>query len=585
MAPVRMHRPLFVAFTGLVTTLVAAIVLLLGIGLRRELMELRYQEMARALALAEGLLADAPSLSPAEIVGRITQRVGYRTTLMDQGGRVLADSDVSQDRIGEVELHRDRPEVSGALEGRLTFAERFSSTVRSRLLYAALPVEVDGKQGVLRMAASMAEVDAAVRRVQREVAGLGLILLGGGLVLSYLLSRLLTRPLVLLSDRARALARGDFSQRAPGGYRISEMEELAGAFNRMADELQARLSELAGERDEMEALVDCIAEGVIALTADGRIQRVNPAAAELLQLPPAGGGVPIGTVVRTPELRELLEEAVLLPFQGRELMVDDRYLLASGRLLDKGGAVVTFLDVSEARRVDKLRRDFVANASHELKTPLTVMRGYAETLLEGELPAELRAQFTESIRSNTERLQHVVDDLLDLSRLESGGWIPRPVRMDLAEAADTAWADFADRADGQEVHFDIEGGGWALADPQGVAQIFRNLFENALRYTPPGGAVGVRIDEVGAGMLLVAVSDTGMGIPSHALPRIFERFYRVDASRARPAGGTGLGLAIVRHLAQAMGGEVGAESRLGEGTTIRFTVPSHPGAGALTEPV
>ena len=569
----RVHHPIFAGFLGVIAVLVMALVISLGTGLRRELVELRYQEMERELEVTAQLLTGLPTFDPSGFVSSMAARLGYRVSLMDRTGEVVADSDVTEERLGVVENHRDRPEVITALSGSLGTAERESSTVGNRLLYVALPVEAGGESLILRLASPLTDVTTTVRSIQGAVAGTGALVALLALLVAYGVSRSIARPLVVLADRARALASGDFSRRVPRGHRISEMEELAAAFNRLAEELQARLSELGQERDEMQALVDCIAEGVIALTEDARILRVNPAAAALLHLPQGVLFAPVGAVVRHPELRDLLEEAVIRPFRAREISLGERHLLVSSRLLDNRGAVVTFLDVSEARRVEQVRRDFVANASHELKTPLTAMRGFAETLAEGDPPEHLRKQFIDSIHTNTVRLQNLVDDLLDLSRLESGGWLARSEEMDVGRTCREIWSEFAERAEERRVSFRVEGDARVRADRQGLGQIFRNLFENALRYSSGEGSITVRVDHVGGGQALVAVSDTGMGIPSSAVPRIFERFYRVDASRARPAGGTGLGLAIVRHLVQAMGGDVGAESRLGEGTTIHFTLP------------
>jgi two-component system phosphate regulon sensor histidine kinase PhoR len=325
----------------------------------------------------------------------------------------------------------------------------------------------------------------------------------------------------------------------------------------------------------MQALIDAMAEGVIALTDDARILRTNRAGRALLHLPQESWFAPVGALVRHPELRDLLEESVVKPFRQREVALGDRHLIMSAQLLDQGGAVVTFLDVTEMRRLEQVRRDFVANASHELKTPLTTIRGFAETLLEDDPPDALRRDFLTSIRDNTLRLQRMVEDLLDLSRLESGAWSARREEVAVGEVAAECWYDFRTRAEEAGVRFVLEGSGIALADEQGLRQVFRNLIENSLRYTGRGGTIAVRARPE-RGMVRVEVSDTGAGIPSRALPRIFERFYRADTARARSEGGTGLGLAIVRHLIQAMGGEVGAESELGKGTTIWFTLPEPP---------
>jgi two-component system phosphate regulon sensor histidine kinase PhoR len=228
--------------------------------------------------------------------------------------------------------------------------------------------------------------------------------------------------------------------------------------------------------------------------------------------------------------------------------------------------------VTEIRRVEVVRRDFVANASHELKTPLTAMRGFAETLLEDDLPEDLRKQWLRSIRAHTLRLQRLVDDLLDLSRLESGGWIARKELVELEALFEDVMGDFSRTAEEQEVTLALSGDALVVADQQGLEQILKNLMENAIRYSPPGGTIQVSVGVTG-GVAKVSVADEGPGIPKPALPRIFERFFRVDPARSRREGGTGLGLAIVRHLVNAMAGEVWAESEVGRGTTLFFTLP------------
>jgi signal transduction histidine kinase len=240
--------------------------------------------------------------------------------------------------------------------------------------------------------------------------------------------------------------------------------------------------------------------------------------------------------------------------------------------MEGGGSVVTLLDVTGLRHMEQVRRDFVANASHELKTPLTAMRGYAEMLLDGDPPEELRTRFLQAIRANTLRLQHLIDDLLDLSRLESGRWVAAEEEIEVAAAAREAWKEIVADYPSRRTAFIVEGDALAIADAPALHQIFRNLFDNSLRYTPDEGRIDVRVRRDGE-FVQVVVKDSGSGIPSAALPRIFERFYRADPGRDRTAGGTGLGLSIVRHLVQSMKGEIRAESELGKGTVIHFTLP------------
>jgi two-component system phosphate regulon sensor histidine kinase PhoR len=572
----RIHHPLFAGFVGVIGLLILLVVVLAGRGIRDELTQTNADALGRELALASALAeATSTGSAPQDVARAITARIGHRVTLIAADGTVLGDSDVRPDRLGELPNQAQRPEVLAALLQETGYVgEQTEDDVA--VMYGARQVTIAGQPMVLRITAPLAAVEAAVSRTRRVVvvAGLGGVLLA--LAVAYGLSKALAQPLVVLADRARGLASGDFSRRAPRNMQVAELDELGSAFNRLTDELRARLSELGRERDEMQALIDAMAEGVVALTEDARILRTNRAGRALLHLPHESWFAPVGALVRHPELRDLLEESVVRPFRQREVTLGDRHLIMSAQLLDQGGAVVTFLDVTEMRRLEQVRRDFVANASHELKTPLTTIRGFAETLLEDDPPDTLRRDFLTSIRDNTLRLQRMVEDLLDLSRLESGAWSARREAVAVLDVAAESWADFRARADDAGVRLIVEGSGIALADEQGLRQVFRNLIENSLRYTGRGGTIAVRA-QPGGGMVRVEVSDTGAGIPSRSLPRIFERFYRADTARARSEGGTGLGLAIVRHLIQAMGGEVGAESELGRGTTVWFTLPEEPG--------
>jgi two-component system phosphate regulon sensor histidine kinase PhoR len=571
----RIHHALFGGFLGVIGLLVVLIVGFVGSGLRRDLLGTYRTELRREMDLGSWIV-ERTDASEADAVAReITERIGYRVTLIDTSGVVLGDSYVEAPRIPDVENHRSRPEVQGALAGEdLTFAERTSATVGRPLLYAARLVRFRAEPVVMRVAAPLDTVEDTVRRVQSTVAftGLGATILA--LLVAYWLSHILARPLVVLAERARVLAGGDFSVRAPRVGGVAELADLARAVNRLTEQLQARLAEMRRDRDEMSALIDTMAEGVVALTDDARVLRANRAAYTLLGLPrDMPPFAPVGTLVRHEELRELMEESVVHPLQTREVQVRDRVLLVASRRLDLGGAVTTFLDVTETRRLERVRRDFVANASHELKTPLTSIRGFAETLLEGDPPPPLKDQFLRAIRDNALRMHRLVEDLLDLSRLESGGWSATREEVSVASVAEEAWIQFEERAAERGIEFDVEGDVIATADESGLVQIFRNLMENALRHTDDDGHLLLRVTTPAPGIAEVALADDGEGIPSRALPRIFERFYRADSSRARDIGGTGLGLAIVRHLVEAMGGQVWAESELGKGTTIRFTLP------------
>ncbi len=568
----RISHPLFSGFLGVVGFLALITVFLAGNNLRVESIALFEAELRRELDLSAELTVLRGNADYDSLVRMLADRLGHRVTLISLDGDVIGDSDVPREQIAGMESHAGRPEVIGALSGTTAFAERESTTVGAHLLYGARVVSLGDESVVLRYAASLETIERSVASTRRILSGAGILAIVLAVLISYFLSRNLARPMATLVETARALSSGDLSQRAPRTFPVRELDELAAAFNRLSEELEIHLNDLGQERDEMQALIDCMAEGVIALTEDARVLRANRAARSMFELPKLATFAPVGTLFRHEELRVLLERAVLEPFQAGEVTVGDRHLLASSRPLDHGGAVVTFLDITEIRRLEQIRRDFVANASHELKTPLTAMRGFAETLLESDPPDHLRKEFLETIRRNTLRLQNIVDDLLDLSRMESGGWVADLGTVDVRLAATAAWHQVADDHDVSEVDFTVVGDVEANADPDGLSHIFRNIFDNAVRYTPPGGTVTVHLT-AREESVEVSVVDTGSGVPAAALPRLFERFYRVDHGRDREAGGTGLGLAIVRHLVGAMGGSVWAESHLGEGLVIRFTLP------------
>jgi two-component system phosphate regulon sensor histidine kinase PhoR len=566
---------LFAGFLGVVGLLVVLIVTFVGSGLRRELDTGFRAEMGRLLALGETIVSTAEGEDPHALARAITDRIGYRVTLIAPDGVVIADSFLEPEEIPAVESHADRPEIRGVLDGGelVSFAERASSTVGSPFLYAARAATLDGGPIVLRVAAPQTDIETTVRRIQGTVALTGVFAMILALLAAYALSVALARPLVGLADRARRLADGDFASTVPH-TRVAELGDLALAFNRLTEELRERLAELGQERDGIQALIDCMAEGVVALTEDGRLLRTNRTARRMLGIPDGPSVAPIGSVIRHPELREALKDSVRRPEQSREIVMNGKHLLLASRALDRGGSVTTFLDITEIRRMERVRSDFVANASHELKTPLTSIRGYAEALADGP-PEGMSTQFLSSILSNTLRLQRLVDDLLDLSRLESGGWAAKTESVLVSEVVEEAWELVGPRAD-HAVDFDVGGDAMARGDRQGLVQVLRNLLDNAVRHTPAGGHVRVvvRLSADGRSEVEIAVSDDGEGIPAQALPRIFERFYRADSSRARHAGGTGLGLAIVKHLVSAMDGDVWAESELGRGTTIRIRLPA-----------
>jgi two-component system phosphate regulon sensor histidine kinase PhoR len=551
----------------LVSLLVAAIVALSGGRLEQRLVEETTNELTRearliALSWQRGTNADAL----ADSAGSALQR---RVTLIDPSGVVRGDSKFDGEELEHLENHSTRPEIVAARDRGSGTGRRRSASAGDDELYVAIRHPL----GFVRVSISTATLRDIVSGARRDVLVAGLIALVGALVLALLFSRSVTRPVVELRDVARAIADGDLDRRpsisAPG-----EIGDLAVALHRMSEQLATRLHALEADDALMSTLLESINEGVVAVTDRGSVIRMNESARRLLgvdaQTPFSADVLP-----QAREIRAALREAMSgVPTEPREMSFLGRTIALTARPLPGGGAVLALLDLTTRRRLETIRRDFVANASHELKTPLTVISGFAETLLDADLAPAQRQQFVGTIQSNVVRMQRIVDDLLDLARYESGGWVPNPVDVDLRVAAADALALVQPEAARRslDLRTDIDGSAaYVFADATALRQILQNLVENAVRYTQSGNVtVFARREEGG---VILGVRDTGVGIAREHLPRIFERFYRVDAGRSREVGGTGLGLAIVKHLVEAHGGSVRATSTVGVGTEVAVVLP------------
>jgi two-component system phosphate regulon sensor histidine kinase PhoR len=567
-------RRLFLSYLLLISLVVLALSLGADSLLRRHLVSLVERDLRRELALDAQLYDARPDLSPDSVADLLGALTDHRVTIIRRDGLVLGESTRDARGIRAMENHLRRPEVRAALRAGAGESVRHSATVGTDQMYMAT---VSRRGEVVRASVPLAEIDAAVGAVQRGVLGVGAVALLVAALFSFGFSLAVTRPLRRMRSAALRMAEGDLSLRFRS-RRTDELGELASVLDVLADELQRRLGQLEGERAEMQALIDSMAEGVLALAPDGTVRRANPAARRFFGLHGAAPGLGAEVASRRPEFLRLVRRALAgEPVAATELPTEGRALLATAQPLPAGGAVVVFLDISELRRLEGVRRDFVANASHELKTPLTAIRGYTETMLDPQLPEELLRRFAGVVHVNARRLQRIVEDLLDLTRIESGAAIGERRSVAVADAAREAWAA-QERPVSREVHFEVgvePGAERVLADPAALHQILTNVFSNALRYTPDQGRVSV-VAAMGNGMVEVQVRDTGSGIPAADLPRVFERFYRVDPARSRSEGGTGLGLAIVKHLVGAHGGRVWAESAAGQGTTVHFTLPVPP---------
>jgi two-component system, OmpR family, phosphate regulon sensor histidine kinase PhoR len=510
------------------------------------------------------------------------QRGEARVTIIRRDGVVLGDSDVGLSELGRLENHGRRPEVVQASSEGHGSSMRWSKTVKRRLMYVALPFQKDRTlAGFVRLAKPLTEVDRALGRVRTLVGistGITLVL---ATVLVLVTSRRISASVHRLTTAARRMAAGNLETRTRASGH-DELAELGRALDHLAAGLEDALGTLRKERDLLAGVLEGMQEGVLLLDQQGRVALANTALRASLLLGPDIVGQPLRGLVHDPELEQLVGDAATAtaPVSG-ELEIGNlqpRRLLVRAAALPRepGGVLAVFVDVTELRRLETMRRDFVANASHELRTPVASVRSAAETLRRAiETQPEDAAEFVEMIERNTARLQQLIEDLLDLSRIESRQYRLDPEALQVDEVIAQSVAASRDRAAAKGLRIALAvapGLPPVYADRRAFDQIVTNLVDNAVKYCPAGATVTVGAERTELEMR-IRVEDTGPGIAPEHLSRIFERFYRVDAGRSRALGGTGLGLAIVKHLVEAMDGRVSVESTPGKGSCFSFTLP------------
>jgi two-component system phosphate regulon sensor histidine kinase PhoR len=561
----------------IVTVLVFGVVVIAGGRLRARLAAEQRAELHRDARLVAAQWR--PGLDPDQVADTAAWALGYRVTLIDAEGAVVGDSEFDGEALRRLDNQGGRAEIAEARQHGVGSASGGGGADTDQEVHVAVR---HAPLGFVRVSVGTERFERIVGGAQRDVIVASLLALAGTLLLAWLFSRSVSRPVTELRDVARAIARGDLSARpalsAPG-----EIGDLAAALHRMTEELARRLDALREEDALLTALVESLNEGVLALTERADVARINERGRTLLRIA-APVPFPAEMLPRNPTMRQAIEAALAgQVVEPAELQIAGRTLAVTARPLAVGGAVVTLFDLTPMRRLETVRQDFAANVSHELKTPLTVVHGFAETLLlEPDLSRAQRQHFAEAIVANAARMQRIVDDLLDLSRIESGGWVPNPAWIDTPGLVRDIFTTVGSAAEAKGLRLvaQTDRAARVYADPTAARQVLCNLVENAVRYTATGMVtVSAEVHDGGAWL---HVRDTGVGIAPEHLSRIFERFYRVDPSRSRNVGGTGLGLAIVKHLVEAHGGRVRAESEPGKGTTVSafFPGPSN-GAGDL----
>jgi two-component system phosphate regulon sensor histidine kinase PhoR len=570
-------------------TLKERMVLQVRDGLRQDLLALRELVSTQWGATRDPL--ELPSL--AQHLGR---RLGLRVTLITPDGRVAGDSEVARPELPDLENHITRPEVIQALAGGEGWHVRRSASMLTDSLYVAglLGSRAD-PQLILRAAAPLTAVEESLARLRRSILWSSLVGIVLSVCIGYLVARRISRPVGALRQNALGMVRdlSIMAERIAGGgpapshlgaHGPPEIGDLGRALQTLSERLRGEIQSVTRGKDRLEAILSAMVEAVMVTDGQGRILLTNRAFRGLLGLDLDPVGRTAAELFRKPDLQEAVQEVIEgIPHKSLEIRTLgpartlEVHVVRLGNEAVESGAVAVFHDVTERKRLEKVRRDFVANVSHELRTPLTAIRGSVETLLSGALDDPKYARhFVEMVQRHVARLQRLLDDLLSLARIESGETSPRREAVPVAELADAVLGTFAELAAslGVELIRDLPREEIAVhGDRRQLEQALLNLLDNALKYTESGGRVTLRVLTAGEEVHLL-VSDTGAGIPAEHLPRIFERFYRVDRARSRELGGTGLGLSIVKHIVQSHGGRVEVESAVGRGSSFRIVLPA-----------
>ncbi|MGA8272579.1 MAG: ATP-binding protein [Candidatus Sulfotelmatobacter sp.] len=562
----------------LVVILAAAVMfdLLLGGAWEASLRsEIERNLVQKTQLLAHRVETDRSGHSLADIAAQEGQAAGARVTIIDSAGNVLADSESTP---GSVESPADHKEFASALSGRVGIEQRRSATIGIPFLYIAVPVS----GGAVRLAYPLSDVEAVSAQVSHRLELASSLAFLFALIVAAIASHWAARRLERIVDVAARIADGDLQARILETSQ-DEIGRVAGAIDKTARRVEQSFAAVVSSQRQLETLLNSMQDAVIAVSADGLVQWANQPMARLV---PQGTRLqqPVVETIRDPDFLASVKEAAA----AHEVKTARATSIVPGRTFDVtaaplpgGGAVAVLRDLTETERVEKTRRDFIANVSHELRTPLTSIQGYAETLLDTtpEHGAPTR-EFLEIIRKNSSRMSRLTEDLLTLARVESGEtrFEAEPVPpVELLHDAEESFREIA-RNHGTELQIQDspahpENLPRVLADREAIHQVFSNLIDNALKYGASGGKIVLSARAVPHAVEFI-VQDFGAGIASEHLPRLFERFYRVDKARSRESGGTGLGLAIAKHIMLAHSGSIRAESELAHGSTFVFTLPT-----------
>lgn len=583
--PMGFRTKLMLSYIFLIVLITGSFYFYIDHVLQKEMIAESRVNLANQAQLARLLVISNKGVQPpqqlAETVGAA---IKARVTLVATDGTVIGDSDVGKARLSQLENHLQRPEVQEALKNGTGSALRYSGTLRTSMLYSAMSYGSGAPEGVIRLAMPLEYLSSTRSTLHGLVGGASLVTVLIALLFSGILSNLTTRPLRDMADAAARIGHGG------RGARIKvvsddEIGMLAGVLNEMSQRIEEQVQRLSTEKQRLDTILRSMGEGVMVTAPDGVITLVNPAFRRLFSIEGEVEGKKLVEISRHPDLLEAFNDMARPEMDEllREISIQPNNvtLFTHWVPLDvngvRQGVVAVFHDISDLKKVENMRRDFVANVSHELRTPVTIIKGYAETLLDGALESdpERARRFVEIISSHSERLTNLINDILTLSHLETKEALLELLPLDVCGTVSKACMLLQEGAAQKGIRIINESGGAAvsrvLADQGRLEQVLVNLLENAIKYTPENGSIRLFTEDLGE-FVRVSVADSGIGIPFKDLPRIFERFYRVDEARTREQGGTGLGLAIVKHIVQLHGGDVAVTSETGKGSVFSFTL-------------
>jgi two-component system phosphate regulon sensor histidine kinase PhoR len=587
----------FLSYLAIITLLFGSFYLYSSVIIKRSYVSLLGDRMEREARMVGATTPWSFDNQALDLLSRdLARELDTRITIIGGDGRVHGDS---VEPSSTMENHASRPEVVEALATGTGQSVRYSTTTGYDLLYRAFLQSQGADRRVIRLAIPLSDIEQVIDSLRRTllVAFVGFSSLG--LLLSYGFSRQLTARIKRLTDFARQVAQGIFPRNffAKSGH--DELDALERHLSEMSEKIRANVEQVVADKEKANSILRCMMEGVLVLDPKGRVLVINQQAERMFHLPQAGDirGASILEVSRRPEMRHIIHDVLAFDFVNgpyrKEVELDEgrwfRVNAVRFRIDQKreSGCVLVFHDITEIKQVEILRSDLVANVSHELRTPLTAIRGYAETLRQSPPDDPADAQhFLSIIENHAERLSRLTEDLLTLSDLESGKIELDFNAVDIGRVVQSVLEVFSDTANKKQVTLEqvIEPELPAvMGDVDRLQQLVINLVDNAVKYTPVSGTVTVKAQRAlinGICAVEVSIADTGVGIPEQAIPRLTERFYRVDKARSRDLGGTGLGLAIVKHIAQAHGAQLKIESALHKGTIVSVLLPT----GGLPSP-